>query len=341
MYGCENFTISHNLFTRLDGIGVSVNRYNRNHSIVLNECVWSGASFVALWGDTNGVEFEDVYPRTTMGYDGFSNKVQPRFVNMSLNLVHELGVFEKQSSMYFQAKSCQNHIARNIFFNGPRAAINFNDGFGGGSVVAKNLLFNTCRESGDHGPFNSWDRQVYATQVRDGTPSAVKAYDEIASNFVVANYNSNQAVDNDDGSAFYKTHGNFLVYGLQSALKSDVGGHSNLHFDNLVAYVNGECFGICQQLAGYADAFFNNTCIINSNKTAQYGSFGCAQPQSTWPLLGNNSVWTLAPNASAIGLCGLSEAEFQAKYGADLNIVVQSNPDNEAIVQQAKLLLFV
>ena len=66
---------------------------------------------------------------------------------------------EKQSSMWFQAKSCSNILDSNIFFNGPRAGINFNDGFGGNSTLRKNLLFNTCRESGDHGPFNSWDRQ--------------------------------------------------------------------------------------------------------------------------------------------------------------------------------------
>ena len=51
-------------------------------------------------------------------------------------------------------------IRGNVFFNGPRAGINANDGFGGGDVISRNLVFSTCRESGDHGPFNSWDRQV-------------------------------------------------------------------------------------------------------------------------------------------------------------------------------------
>ena len=158
LYGCEKFTISNNIFFRLDGIGININRYNRNHSIIFNEAVWNGETFIASWGDTSGIEFDDVYPYTTMGYDGFSEKAQPRFINISYNYVHELGIFEKQSSFYFQAKSCQNYIGYNIFFNGPRAGINFNDGFGGASVLEKNLLFNTCRESGDHGPFNSWDR---------------------------------------------------------------------------------------------------------------------------------------------------------------------------------------
>jgi hypothetical protein len=45
-------------------------------------------------------------------------------------------------------------------YNGPRAHVNFNDGFRGGAHLDR-LLFNSCRESGDHGPFNSWDRDPY------------------------------------------------------------------------------------------------------------------------------------------------------------------------------------
>ena len=42
-------------------------------------------------------------------------------------------------------------IVNNVVFNIPRAGINFNDGFGGANVIHDNLLFNTCRESSDHG----------------------------------------------------------------------------------------------------------------------------------------------------------------------------------------------
>ena len=54
----------------------------------------------------------------------------------------------------------QTRIEKNIFFDGPRAGINLNDGFGGYNVIAKNILFNTVKESGDHAPINTWDRQV-------------------------------------------------------------------------------------------------------------------------------------------------------------------------------------
>ncbi len=51
------------------------------------------------------------------------------------------------------------------------------------------MLFNTCRESSDHGAVNSWDRMPYVTTVADGkTPSAIPAYNVFSTNFIVANY---------------------------------------------------------------------------------------------------------------------------------------------------------
>ena len=81
------------------------------------------------------------------------------------NVAREIGHYEKQSSCWFQAKSALNTLIGNIMFNMPRAAININDGFGGGNDVSEvvvcetcqshhtyqELLFNTCRESTDHG----------------------------------------------------------------------------------------------------------------------------------------------------------------------------------------------
>ena len=50
--------------------------------------------------------------------------------------------------------------------------INLNDG-----RIAHNLVFSTCRESGDHGPFNSWDRVPYISTLRHGPgkPSVLPA----------------------------------------------------------------------------------------------------------------------------------------------------------------------
>merc|ERR1719152_85175 len=99
--------------------------------------------------------------------------------------------------MWFQAKAAKSILKKNLFFNGPRAGINFNDGFGGGDVVAQNLIFNTCRESGDHGPINSWDRQPFLTTVRTGKPSLIPATRHVRQNIIVSNYEGTKGVDND------------------------------------------------------------------------------------------------------------------------------------------------
>ena len=113
-------------------------------------------------------------------------------------------------------------VVPQVFFNGPRSGINFNDGFGGGHRISRNLVFNQCRQSGDHGPLNSWDRQPFLTDVRYGKdrPSYEAADSEVNNNFIIANYGGSQGFDNDDGSSWYNIHDNF-IYG--EGLKQDYG----------------------------------------------------------------------------------------------------------------------
>merc|ERR1711957_840602 len=193
------------------------------------------------------------------GVDGTDGE-HPIYTTVTGCSAREVGLYEKQSSFYVQARTAQSVIKGNVFFNGPRAGINANDGFGGGDEIAQNLVFSTCRESGDHGPFNSWDRQPFLTTVRDGTPSMTPATRNIHHNFFVDNYSPQENVDNDDGSAYYNTHDNFLVYGGYG-IKSDFGGHDNYHHGNIYAYV-GEPFcitvGATDMLDGHEDKFYSN-----------------------------------------------------------------------------------
>ena len=153
-----NISIINNKFNRIDGNAIMLVGYNRYDNILFNTFEWLGQTCVALWGETEGIivyDDSDISNNNNstiynVGWDG-TKGLQPQFINVSYNYAHEIGIFEKQASFYFQAKSCHNYISNNIIFNGPRAGINFNDGFGGGSHVKSNLLFNLCKESGDHG----------------------------------------------------------------------------------------------------------------------------------------------------------------------------------------------
>jgi hypothetical protein len=140
--GASGLTIADNNFVRLDGNAIFLSGWNRNTSILRNEFSWIGESAVASWGYTQGVD-------ATAG-------LQPWYTTMDSNICREIGSAEKQVSCYFAATSAFATITNNIFFNMPRAAVNFNDDMGGGSHLVRNLVWNTCRESQDHGPFNRY-----------------------------------------------------------------------------------------------------------------------------------------------------------------------------------------
>eukprot|EP00755_Sulcionema_specki_P003110 Sspe_Gene.27248::Locus_11646_Transcript_1_1_Confidence_1.000_Length_1842::g.27248::m.27248 len=114
----ENVTLARNTFKRLDGNAVFLASRTRDVLITENEFVWIGDNAMATWGDTKGV-------------DGTGGD-QPRGTVVEGNYIHELGVYEVQSSAWGQAKACLTTLRNNIMFNMGRAAINFNDGFGGG-----------------------------------------------------------------------------------------------------------------------------------------------------------------------------------------------------------------
>ena len=87
------------------------------------------------------------------------------------------------------------------------------------------------------------------TKVKTGSPSVDKEWDYIFLNFMIANYDTKLAIDNDDGSAYYQTHDNVFIYSGRG-MKNDFGGHDNRHFNNLYAYVVTG-FGINSQLKGH------------------------------------------------------------------------------------------
>ena len=322
--GTKDLLIQECTFERLDGNAVMISGYNRNATLYKNEFLWIGDNAIAQWGDTSGSSVKG------MGPDGTGGN-QPRYTQILYNFVHELGIFEKQSSFYFQAKSCLNNIKGNIFFNGPRAGINFNDGFGGGSNVTENLVFNTCRESGDHGPFNSWDRQVYVTKVKTGSPSVDKQWDYIFLNFMIANYDSILAIDNDDGSAYYQTHNNVFMYS-RAGMKNDFGGHDNHHFENIYAYV-GKGFGICSQLKGHEDYFYNNTVVMTSD--GDYGNPTCSGDGKT--VLHDNKIYSPSGKVTE---CKMSLADWQAK-GNDPGTTAGSFPADDDLIAMMKKRLSI
>ena len=230
-----------------------------------------------------------------------------------------------QTKRYSHCTYTQTVLKDNIFFNGPRAAFNFNDGFGGGDDISGNLLLNCVRESGDHGPWNSWSRVPYITNIRTGKPSIIPATRKIHGNFILANYDSQQAIDTDDGSAYYEVYDNFFAYG-DNGLKSDFGGHDNVWHGNVLAYV-GNCYTVFN-FKGYNDAFYDNKCVFRTG-------YGSTCGLSTGFDVHGNAVFSESGNLT---VCKTDWANWTAT-GHDTHSTLSKWPADAAVVAMGKKVL--
>ena len=141
----------------------------------------------------------------------------------------------------------------------------------------------------------------------------------------------------DDGSAYYDTHHNVFISASEGAayggnsLKSDFGGHDNFHHDNLDLFWSVG-FGICPQIEGHADAYYNN--VLYQAKDGNYGSGqACTAPGKT--LVWNNTVYS---PTGAITECGKTLAQWQAA-GNDAGTVAAPYPADDVILAIARNLL--
>jgi arylsulfatase A-like enzyme len=232
--GTERVSISDCNLTRLDGNGITISGYNRNATVARNALSYIGDNAVVVWGYTN-----ETGSNPLEGFDGTDGN-HPQLTSVVDNVMREIGIYEKQSCWFFQAKAARSRVVGNVMFNAPRSGINMNDAFGGGDIITRNLAFSAMRETADGGTFNSWDRQPFLTRevLVNGEPSPYMAWREISHNFLINNYHMEIAVDTDDGSSYYKTHDNLLVSGVW-VLKSGHGGHDNWQWNNLNVYPTG------------------------------------------------------------------------------------------------------
>jgi hypothetical protein len=345
----SNVTIRNCHFRRLDGNAIFLSRKTRNVTIDGNRFEWLGENAIATWGDTND-------------YDATAGEF-PMYTLIQHNIMRELGIYQKQSSAVGLAKTALTTIRNNIMFNTPRAAINFNDMVGGGDVIEGNLIFNTCRESGDHGPINSWDRQPFLTTLRDGV---TKSFDPIPrviqNNYIIANYGASQGVDNDDGSSWFHIRHN-LFYSADG-FKMDYGGHDSVFADNLVMaypYDGSQCFNMGGFLEGHEDALQRNRCLVGlGNKMGSgCGDPSCAEPtpeseasqqligrlwggcEDSPPTLSSNEYYT--PDGEAKIQCGNEDTysleELQVKFGLEGGSTNARLPDEDTMLSWAEAMI--
>jgi hypothetical protein len=317
---------------------VAVIDYNDATSITLNEFVWLADSGIVLVGSTKGI-------------DGFSVASQPANALIQSNLIHETGIYGKQTSPLFISISRSISVTGNLMFNTPRAAININDGFYGNHTISYNVIFNTVRETSDHGPINTWDRQPYLTDaVQPGVPSFWQLNTNIHHNTIFSNYRALWPLDHDDGSSFYEASYNFLIYGGKKSYL----GHSKADHNQIYAYPDvglGEIesshclndYFPVRGSSGWNESWYNNTCVLYSS-SEPYNIGYCDTSNLFVPYLAFNKIFI--PAGSQVGFyCAVGGAaarlslEQWQSFGLDPGTTVGTTPDVQTIIEWGRKML--
>eukprot|EP00750_Incisomonas_marina_P029590 INCI7199.3.p1 GENE.INCI7199.3~~INCI7199.3.p1 ORF type:complete len:216 (-),score=34.29 INCI7199.3:74-721(-) len=169
--------------------------------------------------------------------------------------------------------------------------------------------------------FGTLTRQPFKTLIKNGNPSMIMQWREISHNFFIDNYSPQEDVDNDDGSCYYLTHNNFLVYGGRG-MKNDFGGHDNRHYNNVYGYV-GQAVALTGVIDGHEDHVFNNYVVMTGTDV---GGLTCSGTGKTF--IRNNSYFTSTGDVTE---CKSSLHEWQ-KHGNDPESSVGELPDSKTII---------
>ncbi len=235
--GAEDCTLEDCLLDQLGGNAVFVNNYNRRLTIRRCEIAKAGANGVAFVGDPQAVrnplfEYNQVQDLAQLDRTpGPKTRNYPADCLVEDCLIHLTGRVEKQTAAV-QIAMAQNITVRHCsIYDLPRAGINIGDGCWGGHIIEFCDIFDTVKETGDHGSFNSWGRDRYWRPSIEEVNTWVKSSPELplldTVKPVILRNNRWRCdhgwdIDLDDGSSNYEIRDNLCLNG---GLKNREGFH--------------------------------------------------------------------------------------------------------------------
>src|ERR1035437_9250626 len=226
--GAVNCSLKNCTLNNLGGNAVFFNNYNRDCEVF--GCLISeiGASAFCFVGDPNAVrspsfEYWQYVPLAQIDRTpGPKTNNYPSECKVYDNLMFNLGLIEKQSAGVELSMSQCITVSHNTIYDVPRAGINVSEGTWGGHVIEYNDVFNTVKESGDHGSFNSWGRDRYWHPDKKVLDSIVEnnydlALADVVKPIILRNNrmrcDHGWDIDLDDGSSNYIIRNNLCLNG--------------------------------------------------------------------------------------------------------------------------------
>jgi hypothetical protein len=238
--GAEDISLLNCELDQLGGNGVFVNNYNRRIRVEGCHIHDMGASAIAFVGSPDAVynplfQYSKSQSINDISWEsGPQTDDYPAESYVNNNLIHDIGVFEKQPAGVQISMSSEISVSYNSIYNTARAGINVSEGTFGGHIIEHNDVFNTVLETNDHGSFNSWGRDRF-WNLDDATDDQIKEVSALDTDITIIRNNRFRCdngwdIDLDDGSSYYEIYNNVL---LEGGLKLREGFHREV-YNNIV-----------------------------------------------------------------------------------------------------------
>ena len=226
--GAEDCAIEDGFLDQVGGNAIFVNHYNRRVMVRGCRIARAGGNGICFVGDPKATrnplfnysqvnQFEDL-DRTP----GPKSNNYPADCLVDDSLIYLTGRVEKQTAGVHIQLAQSITVRHCSVYDLPRAGINIGDGSWGGHVIEFCDVFDTVKETGDHGSFNSWGRDRYwrpkISEVNDWVREAPELPRLDATKPVILRNNRWRCdhgwdIDLDDGSSFYIITNNLCLRG--------------------------------------------------------------------------------------------------------------------------------
>lgn len=220
----------------------------KNSNITISRCHFKdlGASGICFVGKPSSVRsplFEATDSQSFLEIDkkrGPKSNEYPRSCTVENCLIERVGMLEKQATGVEISMSYGISIINTSIYDASRAGINISEGTFGGHLIDGCDVFDTVKETGDHGSFNSWGRDRF-WHLSDLAQSEIYKYASLDSLGKTIIRNSRFRcdrgwdIDLDDGSSNYEIYNNLCLNGgikLREGFNRYV--HNNITVNNSV-----------------------------------------------------------------------------------------------------------
>lgn len=226
--GTENCGMTDCHLYQLGGNAIFFSNYNRSSIVSGSHITQVGASAICFVGDPEAVRSPAFEYGEFVSLEDMDRTPGPKTNNYPANcMVHDnlickIGLFEKQITGVELSMCHSITVSHNSIYDTPRAGINISEGTWGGHIIEYNDIFDTVKETGDHGSFNSWGRDRFwhpdyktMCDIVANEPSLILA--DAISTVIIRNYrfrcDRGWDIDLDDGSSNYHIYNNLCLNG--------------------------------------------------------------------------------------------------------------------------------